>query len=61
MDAVAKDKTIVDFRDNLIDMTTDHQIQVILKETSVSKLWWEVSNNCPSLGQSAVTALLPIG
>ena len=42
-------------------MTTDHHFLAILEETSVSKLWWKVSSDYPSLGQSAVKALLQFG
>ena len=42
-------------------MSTDHQFQAIFKETSVSKLWWKVSSDYLSLGQSAVKALLHFG
>jgi hypothetical protein len=42
-------------------MSTDHQFQAIFKETSVLKLWWKVSSDYHSFGQSAVKALLHFG
>jgi hypothetical protein len=38
-----------------------NQVAAIFKEKSVSEFWCEVSKDYPSLGRSAVTALLPFG
>jgi hypothetical protein len=59
MDAVSKAKTTYDLQDNIIYMTTDRRFQTIFKEKSLSEFWCEVSKDYPSLGRSAVTALLP--
>jgi hypothetical protein len=61
MDAVSKAKIMDDLQDNIIDMTTDHRFQTIFKEKSLLEFWCEVSKDYPSLGQSAVMALLPFG
>jgi hypothetical protein len=61
MDAVSKAKITDDLQDNIIDMTTDRRFQTIFKEKSLLEFWCEVNKNYPSLGQSAVTALLPFG
>jgi hypothetical protein len=42
-------------------MTADHRFQTIFKEKSLSEFWCDVSKDYPSLGRSAVTALLPFG
>jgi hypothetical protein len=59
MDAVSKAKIRDELQDNIIYMTTDHRFQTIFKEKSLSEFWCEVSKVYPSLGRSAVTALLP--
>jgi hypothetical protein len=61
MDAVSKAKITDNLQDNIIDMTTDHRFQTICKEKSLSEFWCEVSKDYPSVGRSAVTALLPFG
>jgi hypothetical protein len=61
MDAVSKAKATDDLQDNVIDMRTDRRFQTILKEKSLSEFRCEVSKDYPSLGRSAVTALLPFG
>jgi hypothetical protein len=61
MDAVSEAKIADDLQDNIIDMTTDLRFQTIFKEKSLSEFWCEVSKDYPSLGRSAVTALLPFG
>jgi hypothetical protein len=61
MDAVSKAKITHALQDNIIDMTTDRQFQMIFKEKSLSEFWCEVSKDYPSLGRSTVTALLPFG
>jgi hypothetical protein len=61
MDAVSKAKIADDLQDNIIDMTTDRRFQTIFNEKSLSEFWCEVSEDYPSLGRSAVTALLPFG
>jgi hypothetical protein len=58
MDAASKAKTTDDLQDNTIDMTTDRRFQTIFKEKSLSEFWCEVIKEYPSLGQSAVTALI---
>jgi hypothetical protein len=59
MDAVSKAKITDDLQDNIIDMTTDRRFQTIFKEKSLSEYWYEVNKDYPSLGRSAMTALLP--
>jgi hypothetical protein len=61
VDAVSEAKITDDLQDNIIDMTTDLRFQTIFKEKFLSELWCEVSKDYSSLGQSAVTALLPFG
>jgi hypothetical protein len=61
MDAVSKAKITDDLQNNVIDMRADRRFQTILKEKSLSEFWCEISEDYPSLGRSAVTALLLFG
>jgi hypothetical protein len=59
--AASKAKITDDVKDNIIDMTTDRRFQTIFKEKFLTEFWCEISKGYPSLGRSAVTALLPFG
>jgi hypothetical protein len=61
MDAVSKAKITDDLQGNILDMMTDRRFQTIFKEKSLSEFWREGSKDYPSLGRSAVMALLPFG
>jgi hypothetical protein len=61
VNAVSKAKITDDSKDNIIDITTNRRFQTILKGKSLPEFWCDVSRDYPSLGRSAVTALLPFG
>jgi hypothetical protein len=61
VDVISKAKITDDLKDNIIDTTTNRRFQTIFKGKSLSEFWCDVSRDYPSLGRSAVTALLPFG